>query len=58
MLRQQDPHHTRCSYRGVGFRIEDDVAILDGRVHVLSDNVPKHPDAIEAILRSGPSYSL
>lgn len=34
--------------RGIGVRIEDDIAITDGDCEILSDQLPRDPDQIEA----------
>jgi Xaa-Pro aminopeptidase len=39
-------------WRGIGVRIEDDVAVTRGEPEVLSAEVPKDPDAIEALMAS------
>ena len=36
--------------RGIGIRIEDDVLITTGAPEVLTDDAPKDPDAIEALM--------
>jgi Xaa-Pro aminopeptidase len=38
-------------YRGIGIRIEDDVLITDTGAEILSRDVPKDPDEIEALMR-------
>ena len=38
-------------YRGIGIRIEDDVVITDGEPLVLTRDVPKTTDAIEALMQ-------
>ena len=38
-------------YRGIGIRIEDDVLITERGHEILSADVPKDPDAIEALMR-------
>ena len=37
-------------FRGIGIRIEDDVAVTDHGHEVLTAGVPKHPDEIEAVM--------
>ena len=45
-----------AEYRGIGIRIEDDVAVTEEGNAVLSADAPKDPDAIEALMRqAGPS---
>jgi Xaa-Pro aminopeptidase len=39
-----------AEYRGIGIRIEDDVAVTDDGHEVLSADVPKEPDAIETLM--------
>ncbi|NBC49982.1 MAG: Xaa-Pro aminopeptidase [Gammaproteobacteria bacterium] len=41
-----------AEYRGIGIRIEDDVAVTEDGHAVLSADVPKDPDAIEALMAS------
>jgi Xaa-Pro aminopeptidase len=42
-----------AEYRGIGIRIEDDVAVTDDGHEVLSADVPKDPDAVEALMAGG-----
>ncbi len=42
-----------AEYRGIGIRIEDDVAVTRGEPEVLSAGVPKEADAIEALMAAG-----
>ena len=37
--------------RGLGFRIEDDLACVDGAIEVLTDNFPKDVATLEAYMR-------
>lgn len=37
-------------YQGIGIRIEDDVVVTDAGCRVLSEEAPKDPDAIEALM--------
>ena len=39
-------------FRGIGIRVEDDVLVVDGGVEVLSDALPREPDALEAVVGS------
>lgn len=39
-----------AKWRGIGIRIEDDVVVTRHGVKVLSDGVPRDPDAIEALM--------
>ena len=40
-------------WRNIGIRIEDDVAVTADGARVLSDGVPKDPDAVEALMSAG-----
>lgn len=42
------------AFRGIGIRIEDDVAITRGEPEVLTGGVPKDPDAIEDLMAETP----
>jgi Xaa-Pro aminopeptidase len=46
------PDNTRVAkkWRGIGIRIEDDIAITDGDAEVLSAEAPVTPEAIEALM--------
>jgi len=37
-----------AEFRGIGVRIEDDIVITDDGCRILSDGVPREPDAVEA----------
>jgi Xaa-Pro aminopeptidase len=37
-------------WRGIGIRIEDDVVVTRGDPEVLTTDVPRDPDAIEALM--------
>lgn len=39
-----------AKYRGIGIRIEDDVIVTDGDPIVISDDLPKQAEAIEALM--------
>lgn len=39
-----------AKWRGIGIRIEDDVVVTRKGIKVLSDGVPRDPDAIEALM--------
>jgi Xaa-Pro aminopeptidase len=39
-------------FRGIGIRIEDDVVVTRGEPEVLTNDVPRDPDAIEALMAS------
>jgi Xaa-Pro aminopeptidase len=39
-------------WRGIGIRIEDDVVVTRGAPEILTSDVPRDPDAIEALMAS------
>jgi Xaa-Pro aminopeptidase len=39
-------------FRGIGIRIEDDVLVTEEGCRILSDDVPRDPDAVEAWMSS------
>jgi len=45
---QPDDELFAPEYRGIGIRIEDDVIVTADGCRNLSENIPRHPDAIEA----------
>ena len=40
-------------WRGIGVRIEDNVAITADGYELLTDGVPRDPDAVEALVTGG-----
>ena len=40
-------------WQGIGIRIEDDVLVTRAGHEVLTDDAPKHPEAIEDLMASG-----
>ncbi len=38
-------------FQGIGIRVEDNILVTEGAPEVLTDAVPKDPDAIEALMR-------
>lgn len=49
---QPDDELFAPEYRGIGIRIEDDVIVTADGYRNLSENIPRHPDAIEAWMAS------
>ena len=49
---QPDDELFAPEYRGIGIRIEDDVIVTADGCRNLSENIPRHPDAIEAWMAS------
>lgn len=45
-----DARDVAAKWRGIGIRIEDDVVVTRQGLKVLSDGVPRDPDAIEALM--------
>lgn len=45
---------SHCRYRGIGVRIEDDVAVTEGEPIVLTRGVPKEVDELEGIIGRTP----
>jgi Xaa-Pro aminopeptidase len=45
-----DAARVPARYRGIGIRIEDDVVVTKSDPRILSDDVPRDPDAIEALM--------
>jgi Xaa-Pro aminopeptidase len=48
-----DSRKIPARWRGIGIRIEDDVAVTNKGPDVLSRGLPKEPDAVEALVQSG-----
>jgi Xaa-Pro aminopeptidase len=49
---QPDDELFAPEYRGIGIRIEDDVLVTEDGCFNLSENMPRHPDEIEAWMAS------
>ena len=49
---QPDDELFAPEYRGIGIRIEDDVLVTEDGCFNLSENIPRHPDEIEAWMTS------
>jgi Xaa-Pro aminopeptidase len=49
---QPDDELFAPEYRGIGIRIEDDVLVTETGYFNLSENMPRHPDEIEAWMAS------
>ena len=49
---QPDDELFAPQYRGIGIRIEDDVVVTETGYFNLSENIPRHPDHIEAWMAS------
>jgi len=49
-----DDEKAPAPVRGVGVRIEDDVAITDDGHELLTAEIPKRPDEVEALVRAAP----
>ena len=45
-----DAARVPARYRGIGIRIEDDVVVTKSDPRILSDDVPRDPDAIEELM--------
>jgi Xaa-Pro aminopeptidase len=37
-------------YRGIGIRIEDDILVTESGAKILSNELPRHPDEVEAYM--------
>lgn len=48
-----DCRRAPAKYRGIGIRIEDDVLVTKGGCEVLSRDIPKAPEAVEALMGRG-----
>ena len=49
---QPDDELFAPEYRGIGIRIEDDIVITEDGCRNLSEDIPRHPDAIEKWMKS------
>jgi Xaa-Pro aminopeptidase len=49
---QPDDELFAPEYRGIGIRIEDDIVVTADGYRNLSENIPRHPDAIEKWMKS------
>ena len=49
---QPDDELFAPEYRGIGIRIEDDIVVTEDGCRNLSENIPRHPDAIEKWMKS------
>jgi Xaa-Pro aminopeptidase len=49
---QPDDELFTPEYRGIGIRIEDDIVVTADGCRNLSEDIPRHPDAIEKWMKS------
>jgi Xaa-Pro aminopeptidase len=49
---QPDDELFAPEYRGIGIRIEDDIVVTEDGCRNLSEDIPRHPDAIEKWMKS------